>query len=72
MPGLVIRFINDVDIVSKLITWSTNSLWCHTEALSRDGTTWVGARVFWRPDVSNVESWQHADEHTAEILSERD
>ena len=32
----------------------------------------VGARVFWRPDVSNVESWQHADEHTAEILSERD
>ena len=45
MPGLVIRFINDVDIVSKLITWSTNSLWCHTEALSRDGTTWVGAHA---------------------------
>ena len=43
MPNLVIRFIDESDIVSRLITWATNSLWCHTEALSRDGQHWIGA-----------------------------
>jgi hypothetical protein len=43
---LTIRFIGAYDITSKLIEWSTNSLWCHTEALSRDGSTWIGAHAF--------------------------
>jgi hypothetical protein len=43
MPILTIRFIDEPDIVSRLINWTTNSLWCHTEALSRDGKSWIGA-----------------------------
>lgn len=43
MPVLAIRFIDGSDIVSRLISWTTNSLWCHTEALSRDGRSWIGA-----------------------------
>lgn len=43
MPVLTIRFIDGSDIVSRLISWTTNSLWCHTEALSRDGNSWIGA-----------------------------
>lgn len=43
MPNLVIRFIDTSDLVSRLITWTTDSLWCHTEALSRDGKSWIGA-----------------------------
>jgi hypothetical protein len=40
---LVIRFIDEPGIISGLITWTTDSKWCHTEALSRDGQHWVGA-----------------------------
>ena len=43
MPLLTIRFINEPDLVSRLITWTTDSLFCHTEGLSRDGEHWVGA-----------------------------
>jgi len=32
-------------IISKLIGWKTDSLWCHTEALSRDGKSWIGAHA---------------------------
>lgn len=42
---LVIRFIYEPGIVSSLIDWETNSLWCHTEALSRDGKSWIGAHA---------------------------
>lgn len=45
MKNLTIRFIDGKDIVSKLITWTTDSLWCHTEALSRDGHSWIGAHA---------------------------
>lgn len=46
MPNhLVIRFVDDSDGVSRAITWATNSLWCHTEALNRDGTGWTGAHA---------------------------
>jgi hypothetical protein len=41
--GIVIRFIGAHDFVSRAIEWTTNSLWCHTEALSVDGTQWIGA-----------------------------
>ena len=43
MPNLVIRFIDEPGVISRLITWSTNSLWCHCEALSSDGQAWIGA-----------------------------
>jgi hypothetical protein len=43
MPALTIRFINEPGIVSRLITWTTNSLFCHCEGLGRDGQSWVGA-----------------------------
>lgn len=43
---LVLRFIGAHDVVSTLIQWTTNSLWCHTEALSRDGKSWIGAHAF--------------------------
>ena len=42
---LVIRFIDESDFMSRLITWATNSLWCHTEALNRDGTGWTGSHT---------------------------
>jgi len=45
MPALTIRFINEPGIVSRLITWETDSLFCHTEGLSRDGNAWVGAHA---------------------------
>lgn len=45
MKYLTIRFIDSYDVISKLITWTTNSLWCHTEALSRDGQSWIGAHA---------------------------
>lgn len=45
MKTLTIRFIGSSDVVSHLIEWTTNSLWCHTEALSRDGQCWVGAHA---------------------------
>lgn len=45
MPYLETRFIFDDDLVSKLIGWTTDSLWCHTEGLSRDGKSWVGAHA---------------------------
>jgi len=43
MPNLTIRFIAGTDIVSRLIQYATNSLFCHTECLSCDGTAWIGA-----------------------------
>jgi len=43
MKTLTIRFINEPDLISRLITWQTDSLFCHTEGLSRDGQSWVGA-----------------------------
>lgn len=45
MPNLYIRFVDEPGIVSKLIDWQTDSLWCHTEALSRDGKSWIGAHA---------------------------
>lgn len=45
MANLTIRFIFEPDFVSRLIGWETNSLWCHTEALSRDGQSWIGAHA---------------------------
>ena len=45
MPNLTIRFIDGSDVISKLITWTTDSLWCHTEALSRDEKHWIGAHA---------------------------
>jgi hypothetical protein len=43
MRTLTVRFIDEPGLVSRLIAWTTNSLWCHTEALSRDGRSWIGA-----------------------------
>lgn len=43
---LVIRFIGAHDAMGRLIQLATNSLWCHTEALSRDGAQWIGAHAF--------------------------
>lgn len=43
MPFLTIRFIDEPGIISRLITWTTDSLWCHVEVLSRDGKEWIGA-----------------------------
>jgi hypothetical protein len=45
MPLLTIRFINEPGIISQLITWNTDSLFCHTEGLGRDGQSWVGAHT---------------------------
>lgn len=45
MTNLTIRFIYEPGIVSALIGWETNSLWCHTEVLSRDGKSWIGAHA---------------------------
>ena len=45
MKNLVIRFVDERGLVTKLITWNTSSLWCHTEALSRDGLSWIGAHA---------------------------
>ena len=45
MPSLTIRFINEPGIVSRLITWGSDSLFCHTEGLSRNGTAWIGAHA---------------------------
>ena len=44
-PRLVIRFIDEPDLISRAITFVTDSLWCHTECLSRDGSGWVGAHA---------------------------
>lgn len=46
MAELIIRFIGAHDVESRLIQWATNSLLCHTEALSRDGKHWIGAHAF--------------------------
>jgi len=43
MPTITIRFIDEPDIVSRLINYATDSLWCHCEGLSRDGKSWIGA-----------------------------
>jgi len=45
MAWLTIRFINEPGIISRLITWTTDSLFCHTEGLGRDGQSWVGAHA---------------------------
>lgn len=45
MPSLVIRFISAPDIVSRLIEWTTDSIFCHTEGLSPDGKLWIGAHA---------------------------
>lgn len=45
MPALVIRFIDEADWVSRAITWTTSSLWCHCEALSSEGHAWIGAHT---------------------------
>lgn len=45
MSALTIRFIFDPSLVSRLIAWTTDSLWCHTEALSRNGESWIGAHA---------------------------
>jgi hypothetical protein len=45
MSVLTIRFINEPGIVSRLIDWETNSLFCHTEGLSGDGQSWIGAHA---------------------------
>ena len=42
---LVIRFIDEPDAFSRAITFVTDSLFCHTECLSRDATGWVGAHA---------------------------
>jgi hypothetical protein len=42
---LILRFIYTEALVSRLIGWRTDSLWCHTEALSRDGQHWIGAHA---------------------------
>lgn len=42
---LTIRFINERGLVSRLITWGSDSLFCHTEGLSRDGKSWIGAHA---------------------------
>lgn len=39
------RFIYDPDFVTRIINWRTDSLFCHTEALSHDGTKWIGAHA---------------------------
>lgn len=45
MKQIVVRFIYEPDMVSRLIGWTTNSLWSHCEALSRDGESWIGAHA---------------------------
>jgi hypothetical protein len=46
MPNeIVLRFINEADLVSRLIDWTTRSIFCHVEALSRDGSHWIGAHA---------------------------
>jgi hypothetical protein len=45
VPNLTIRFVDEADWVSRAITWTTNSLWCHTETLNRAGTGWTGAHA---------------------------
>jgi hypothetical protein len=45
MKLLTIRFINEPGLASRLISWATDSLFCHTEGLSRDGRSWVGAHA---------------------------
>ena len=45
MTDLVIRFIDTPGFISRAITWATDSLWDHTEALSADGTSWIGAHA---------------------------
>lgn len=45
-PKLVIRFIAEPDLLSRIIMWLTNSLWCHCEILNRDGTAWIGAHAW--------------------------
>lgn len=42
---IVVRFIDEPGLVSTLIGWTTDSLWCHTEALSEDGQSWIGAHA---------------------------
>jgi hypothetical protein len=54
VSALTIRFINEPGIVSRLITWTTDSLFCHTEGLGRDGQSWVGAHAH-----TGVESRPH-------------
>lgn len=46
MPILTIRFINAIDLVSKLVTGETFSLICHVEAMNRARDKWVGAHAF--------------------------
>ena len=45
MPNLVIRFIHEPDLVSKLIAWETDSLFVHCEGLSWDEKSWIGAHA---------------------------
>src|SRR5882762_1748020 len=46
MPdSIVIRFIGGTGFVSAGIRYVTNSLWIHTECLSRDGRGWIGAHA---------------------------
>ena len=45
---LIVRFIDAQDVVSRLINWMTNSLWCHTEAFNPEGGEhggWIGAHA---------------------------
>ncbi len=42
---LVSRFIGGHSLEDDAIQWGTNSLWCHTEGLSRDEEGWIGAHV---------------------------
>jgi len=42
---LIIRFINHRGFIGRSINWVTNSLWCHTEALSPDSPEWIGAHA---------------------------
>ncbi len=41
---LTIRFLNEPGIVSRVIDWETNSLFCHTEGVNRNGD-WCGAHA---------------------------
>lgn len=42
MPHITIRFINNSGFVSQAIAWVTNSLFCHVEFGTPEGT-WIGA-----------------------------
>ena len=44
MPHFTIRFINNPGFVSSSIAWVTNSLFCHVELGTPEGT-WIGAHA---------------------------